>query len=52
VYANGDAETGILDPDGVSQSAWLATGGTFTVMTWSDGGIIGQGTSQITSDAR
>ncbi len=45
-FGQGDADTGILGPGGVPQSAWFATGGTFSVMTWSDGALIGAGVSE------
>jgi hypothetical protein len=35
--------------DAVTANAWFATGGTFTVQTWSDGLSIGSGTSSITA---
>jgi hypothetical protein len=44
-FVNGDAQTGILNPDGSSQSAWFTLGGSFTIETWSGGQIIGSGTS-------
>ncbi len=43
-FASGDA-TNILGPGGVTYSAWFATGGPFTVVSFSDGNIIGTGTS-------
>jgi hypothetical protein len=47
-FTQGDAKTGILAPGGIPTSAWFATGGTFTVMSWSDGTVVGSGTSQMT----
>lgn len=47
-FVYGDARTGILAPGGIPTSAWFATGGTFTVMLWSDGTVVGSGTSAIT----
>lgn len=47
-FAASDATDGILDHLAQPHSAWFATGGDFTVMDWSDGNIIGSGTSQIT----
>ena len=47
-FTSGDATTGILGPGGVPQSAWFTTGGTFSVMSFSDGELIGTGTSLIT----
>lgn len=44
-FTNGDAETGILAPGGIPRSAWFTFGGTFTVVAWSDGAIIGTGSS-------
>jgi hypothetical protein len=46
-FTGGDATTGILNPDGTSQSAWFATGGDFTIETWTNGQILGYGTSQV-----
>lgn len=45
---DGDAVTGILDGLAQPHSAWFETGGTFSVMAWSDGTLIGTGTSEIT----
>jgi len=47
-FANGDATTGILNPDGTSQSAYFTPGGAFTVEAWSTGQVIGSGTSTVT----
>lgn len=47
-FANGDATDGIRDGLAQPQSAWFATGGSFSVLTWSDGRRIGSGTSTIT----
>lgn len=44
-YQPSDAEAGILGPGGIPRSAWFAFGGTFTVVAWSDGSIIGSGSS-------
>lgn len=48
-FVNGDATTGILDGLAEPHSAWFATGGSFSVMAWSDGTRIGSGTSTITA---
>jgi hypothetical protein len=45
-FTNGDAMN--LGSESVPVSAWFATGGTFSVATWSDGTIIGSGFSEIT----
>lgn len=47
-FANGDGTTGILNPQGVPRPVWFATGGTFSVMSFSDGLQIGSGISRIT----
>jgi hypothetical protein len=47
-FANGDGTTGILGPLGVPRPVWFATGGTFSVMSFSDGLKIGSGISRIT----
>jgi hypothetical protein len=44
-FAFGDAKTGILDNLAQPNSAWFNFGGSFTVMTFSDGEIIGTGES-------
>lgn len=44
-----DAKYGILDGLAQPHSAWFTPGGSFTVMTWSSGQVIGGGTSTITS---
>lgn len=46
-FAFNDADNGILGPGGVSHTAWFTTGGSFTVMSFSDGAIIGTGTSSV-----
>lgn len=46
-YVGGDAKTGILGPGGAVFSAWFAPGGTFSVMAFSDGAVIGTGTSTV-----
>jgi hypothetical protein len=48
-FASGDATTGILDNLAQPHSAWFATGGSFTVETWSNGQTIGSGMSTITA---
>lgn len=45
-FANGDAATGILGPGGFEQSAWFTIGGTFSLVAFSDGSIVGTGTSR------
>lgn len=50
-FTGGDAETGILGPGGVSRSAWFSFGGSFTVVAWSDGQILGSGESHATPTA-
>lgn len=47
-FANGDAENGILGPGGVPHTAWLNNPGPLTVMTFSDGEVVGFGDAQIT----
>lgn len=46
-FANGDAEHGVLGPGGVEVSAWFAMGDTFSVMTWSEGELVGAGVSHM-----
>jgi len=46
-FVNGDAMHGILGPGGVEHSAWFDTGGPLTVMTWSQGTIVGDGFSEV-----
>jgi hypothetical protein len=47
VFLDGDATTGILGPGGASQTAWFATEGTFSVMAFSDGQLLGTGTGSV-----
>lgn len=42
-FVNGDAKTGILQPDGTPQSTLFAPTGSFTVMSFSDGTVLGHG---------
>lgn len=44
-FAQGDAKTGILDNLAQPHSAWFTPGTNFTLMTWSDGKIVGSGVS-------
>lgn len=46
-FASGEAKTGILDGLAQPQDAWFTPGGKFTVMSFSDGQVIGRGTSSI-----
>ncbi len=48
-WANGDAQTGILGPGGVVQTAWFSTTGAFTVVAFSDGDIVGDGQGHVTA---
>lgn len=45
-FAHGDAATGIVGPEGVPQSAWFTIGATFSLVAFSDGSIVGTGTSR------
>lgn len=47
-FTQGDAKNGILGPGGAVFSAWFATGGTFSVLAFSDGTVIGTGSSAVT----
>ncbi len=46
-FTGGNARDGILDPIGNTVSAYFTTGGAFTVVSWSDGTILGTGTSTV-----
>lgn len=47
-FGAGDADTGILGPGGVPHTAWLNNPGPLSVMTFSDGEIVGFGEAHIT----
>ncbi len=48
-FLNGDAENGILGPGGAPRSAWFDMNSTFTVMAFSDGQVLGHGSSSMTA---
>ncbi len=48
-FAFGDAKTGILDNLAQPHSAWFNMGGSFSAMTFSDGQVVGSGSSSLSS---
>jgi len=44
-FAYGPAVGGILDNQAQPHTAWFTPGGSFSLMTWSDGALVGTGTS-------